>query len=128
VINEIAKLNSAIKATFVAAELNNQASVREAVSVIRATVNKDRCVVINCAGIMAVKEYKKTAEGIELQFATNHIGHFLLTNLFMDKILAAGKGARIVNFSINGTQSRRCGLTTTISRYVRESFSVPEGI
>lgn len=51
---------------------------------------------------MAVKDYTTTAEGIELQFGANHIGHFLLTSLLMPKILAAGKGARIVNVSSFG--------------------------
>ena len=43
--------------------------------------------------------YSKTVDGIECQFGTNHVGHFLLTNLIMPKILAAGPGARIVNLS-----------------------------
>jgi NAD(P)-dependent dehydrogenase (short-subunit alcohol dehydrogenase family) len=51
---------------------------------------------------MAVKDYTTTADGIELQFGANHIGHFLLTNLLMDKILAAGKGARVINVSSFG--------------------------
>ena len=55
--------------------------------------------------VMAVKEYKKSKDGIEMQFAANHIGHFLLTNLLMPKILAAGKGARIVNVSSFGYMS-----------------------
>ncbi|GAB2296829.1 Short-chain dehydrogenase TIC 32, chloroplastic [Dionaea muscipula] len=38
---------------------------------------------INNAGIMAAP-YKLSKDGIELQFATNHIGHFLLTNLLLD--------------------------------------------
>ena len=46
---------------------------------------------------MAIKKYTTTIEGIETQFGTNHIGHFLLTKLLMPKILAAGKGARIIN-------------------------------
>ena len=43
--------------------------------------------------------YSKTVDGIECQFGTNHVGHFLLTNLIMPKILVAGLGARIVNVS-----------------------------
>ena len=43
--------------------------------------------------------FSKTVDGIESQFGTNHIGHFLLTNLIMPKILAASPGARIVNVS-----------------------------
>lgn len=51
---------------------------------------------------MAIPDFETTEEGIELQFGINHVGHFLLTNLLMPKILAAGRGARIVNVSSNG--------------------------
>ena len=40
----------------------------------------------------------RTADGYELQFATNHLGHFLLTNLLVPA-LKAGAPARIVNVS-----------------------------
>ncbi len=61
-------------------------------------------ILINNAGVMAIKDFKKSEDGMEMQFATNHIGHFLLTNLLMGKILKAGeeKGARIVNVSSGG--------------------------
>lgn len=42
-------------------------------------------VLINNAGIL-VYSGKRNSEGIELQFATNHLGHFLLTNLLLDKM------------------------------------------
>jgi NAD(P)-dependent dehydrogenase (short-subunit alcohol dehydrogenase family) len=51
---------------------------------------------------MAPKDYKTTAEGIEMQFGVNHIGHFLLTYLLMEKILTAKSGARIINLSSFG--------------------------
>lgn len=51
---------------------------------------------------MAIKDYTTTVDGIETQFAVNHVGHFLLTNLLMDSIIAAGPGARIVNVSSFG--------------------------
>jgi NAD(P)-dependent dehydrogenase (short-subunit alcohol dehydrogenase family) len=56
---------------------------------------------------MAIKGYTTTTDGIEMQFGVNHIGHFLLTNLLMDKLFAAGKGARIINVSSGGYISGR---------------------
>ncbi|KAH7434607.1 hypothetical protein KP509_06G025800 [Ceratopteris richardii] len=59
-------------------------------------------ILINNAGVMACP-YELSADGIEMQFATNHIGHFLLTKLLLDKMkqtaLASGIEGRIVNVS-----------------------------
>lgn len=49
----------------------------------------------NNAGVMATPE-SKTADGFELQFGTNHLGHFYLTYLVLPALLKADK-ARIVN-------------------------------
>jgi NAD(P)-dependent dehydrogenase (short-subunit alcohol dehydrogenase family) len=54
-------------------------------------------VLINNAGMMPAK-YKRTDEGFEICWATNYLSMFLLTNLLMDKLLAAGE-ARIINVS-----------------------------
>jgi NAD(P)-dependent dehydrogenase (short-subunit alcohol dehydrogenase family) len=58
---------------------------------------------INNAGVMACP-YGETADGLEMQFGTNHIGHFLMTNLLMPAILKGGEsgGGRIVNLSSRG--------------------------
>lgn len=47
---------------------------------------------------------QKTAEGFEMQFGVNHLGHFLLTNLLLPSLQAAEK-PRIVNVSSNGHYS-----------------------
>ncbi len=54
-------------------------------------------VLVNNAGIMAIP-YNKTTDGFEMHFGTNHLGHFALTGLLFDLLLAA-KQARIVNVS-----------------------------
>ena len=53
-------------------------------------------VLINNAGVM-VPPLSRTAEGFELQFGTNHLGHFALTNLLLERI-----GDRVVTVSSNG--------------------------
>ena len=57
---------------------------------------------INNAGVMALP-YRKTADGVggsqfEMQFGTNHLGHFALTGLLLELLLAAGQ-ARVVTVS-----------------------------
>lgn len=41
------------------------------------------------AGVMALPNLQLTEDGLEAHFGTNHIGHFLLANLIMPKVLAA---------------------------------------
>ncbi|KAF2084639.1 short-chain dehydrogenase [Saccharata proteae CBS 121410] len=82
-------------------DLSSPAQIRQAAAeVIKYEESID--VLVNNAGIMAVPTYQIASEtGIELQFACNHIGHFLFTNLIMDKILSS-KHPRIVNVSSDG--------------------------
>jgi len=54
-------------------------------------------ILINNAGIMAIP-FSESVDGYELQFATNHLGHFLLTNLLMEN-LKQGKQSRVINVS-----------------------------
>jgi NAD(P)-dependent dehydrogenase (short-subunit alcohol dehydrogenase family) len=58
---------------------------------------------INNAGVM-MPPYSKTADGFELQFGTNHLGHFVLTGLLMDLILNTGN-SRVVNVSSSSHKS-----------------------
>src|SRR3954447_12693161 len=59
-------------------------------------------IMINNAGIMALPDLRLTPEGWELQFATNHLGHFALAVGLHDSLAAAPAGARIVSLSSRG--------------------------
>ncbi len=61
---------------------------------------------INNAGVM-MPPYSKTKDGFELQFGTNHLGHFALTGLLLD-LLRETPGSRIVN--VSSTAHRRGNL------------------
>ncbi|KAK6359977.1 hypothetical protein TWF696_001098 [Orbilia brochopaga] len=88
-------------------DLSSIASVRKAAAEFLATP-EPLDILINNAGVMAPPTRLVSADNIEIQFATNHIGHFLFTNLIMPKLLAAAaanptKGAtRIINVSSFG--------------------------
>jgi NAD(P)-dependent dehydrogenase (short-subunit alcohol dehydrogenase family) len=56
---------------------------------------------INNAGVMALQELTLTQDGWELQFATNHLGHFALAVGLHDALAAAGD-ARVVSLSSRG--------------------------
>ncbi|KIN00647.1 hypothetical protein OIDMADRAFT_29732 [Oidiodendron maius Zn] len=103
VIEEITNRNPAISVYFVGIDFLDNGSVREAAENIRAITDKID-VLINNAGIMAVRNYGLSKDGIESQFAANYVGHFLLTNLLIKEILAAGNRASIVNVSSLGYQ------------------------
>ena len=55
-------------------------------------------VLVNNAGVMALP-YRKTTDGFEMQFGTNHLGHFALTGLLLDRLSGTGGPARVVNVS-----------------------------
>ena len=56
-------------------------------------------ILVNNAGIMATPELR-TKEGWELQFATNHLGHFALTTELHDALQAAGQSRVVVVSSV----------------------------
>lgn len=79
-----------------ALNLADLSSVRSFAQEYRAN-HKKLDILINNAGVMATP-YRKSADGFEMQFATNHLGHFALTGLLLDLVLDAENG-RIVTIS-----------------------------
>lgn len=65
-------------------------------------------VLVNNAGVMGL-DRATTAQGWELQFGTNHLGHFVLTGSMLDALRRAG-GARVVTVSSLGHRVGRLDL------------------
>ncbi|PQE25150.1 short-chain dehydrogenase protein [Rutstroemia sp. NJR-2017a BVV2] len=95
VIESIKNINPSIEVAFVEIDLLSNKSVRQAAEKIKRLTDKIH-VLINNAGVMAVRNCTTSVDGVESQFAANYLGHFLLTNLLGKEILAAAsEGARI---------------------------------
>src|SRR6187401_3589788 len=85
-------------------DLTSLASVRDAADHLKAD-HESIDLLINNAGVMFTPK-STTKDGFELQFGTNHLGHFALTNLLLDRVLAA-PGSRIVTVSSVGHRFAR---------------------
>ncbi|WP_035856844.1 oxidoreductase [Cryptosporangium arvum] len=70
----------------------------DSVRAFAAATPDDVDLLVNNAGIMHVPSRHTTAQGFELQFGTNHLGHFALTGLLLPR-LRDREGARVVTVS-----------------------------
>ncbi len=91
---QIAASASGAKVEVMELDLSNLASVRGFSDAFHLQ-HQALHVLCNNAGVMAIP-YRQTADGFEMQFGTNHLGHFALTGLLLDRLLATD-GARVVN-------------------------------
>ena len=81
-------------------DLSSLDSVRKAADELRAAYPRID-LLINNAGVMYVPSRETTKDGFEMQFGTNHLGHFALTGLLLDNILPV-EGSRVVTVSSVG--------------------------
>ncbi|GMI76484.1 hypothetical protein like AT4G23420 [Hibiscus trionum] len=97
----IVKRNPDAKIDAMELDLSSMASVRKFAADFVST-GLPLNILVNNAGIMATP-FKLSKDGIELQFATNHVGHFLLTHLLLETMKKTAHGSktegRIVNVS-----------------------------
>jgi NAD(P)-dependent dehydrogenase (short-subunit alcohol dehydrogenase family) len=85
-------------------DLANLSSIRSFADRIRAG-NENIDLLINNAGVMAAP-YRKTADGFELQFGTNHLGHFALTGLLLP-LMYGQPDSRVVTVASNNHKGGR---------------------
>jgi NAD(P)-dependent dehydrogenase (short-subunit alcohol dehydrogenase family) len=81
-------------------DLTSLDSVRKAADELRAAHPRID-LLINNAGVMYVPTRETTKDGFEMQFGTNHLGHFALTGLLLENILPVD-GSRVVTVSSVG--------------------------
>jgi NAD(P)-dependent dehydrogenase (short-subunit alcohol dehydrogenase family) len=99
VARELRQSTNNSRAIVLPLDLSSYASIRQAANQFLERWSALH-ILINNAGVMATP-FKKTEEGFELQFGTNHLGHFLLSQLLLPALLAAAP-ARVVVLSSNG--------------------------
>ena len=75
-------------------DLASQASVREFAARFEGPLD----LLVNNAGVMTPPRYRETEDGHELQFGTNHLGHFALTARLLPRLLEAS-APRVVTVS-----------------------------
>jgi NAD(P)-dependent dehydrogenase (short-subunit alcohol dehydrogenase family) len=105
-VDDIRTTAPAARLDLVALDLTSLAGVRAAAAAVAETVERVD-VLVNNAGVMATP-FGRTADGHELQFGTNHLGHFALTAGLLPLLRAAAAtagGARVVNVTSAGHRS-----------------------
>ena len=88
-----------------ALDLSSLASVRTFAAEFSAKFER-LDLLINNAGVMALPKRFETEDGFEMQFGTNHLGHFALTGLLYD-LLTKTPDSRVVNVSSGAHQAGR---------------------
>ncbi|OBI82387.1 SDR family NAD(P)-dependent oxidoreductase [Mycobacterium sp. E740] len=99
-IERIEKASPGAAVTLAELDLSSLDSVRRAADELRAAHPRID-LLINNAGVMYVPNRETTADGFEMQFGTNHLGHFALTGLLLDHLLPVA-GSRVVTVSSFG--------------------------
>lgn len=95
----LADATPGVRAEFLRLDLSSLASIREAAAELRDR-HAEIDLLVNNAGVMWTPR-STTADGFELQFGTNHLGHFAFTGLVLDRLLPV-VGSRVVTVSSMG--------------------------
>lgn len=94
---ELKEVTKNEKIDYIVLELSSLRSVKSAAEDFIAR-NLPLNILLNNAGVMAIPEFTLSEDSIEMQWATNHLGHFYFTSLLMD-VIEKTPGSRVVNVS-----------------------------
>ncbi|MEU8074911.1 SDR family NAD(P)-dependent oxidoreductase [Catellatospora citrea] len=97
--NRLTASTPGARVEFLRLDLSSLASIREAAAELRGR-HPEIDLLVNNAGVMWTPP-STTADGFELQFGTNHLGHFAFTGLVLDRLLPV-VGSRVVTVSSMG--------------------------
>lgn len=95
--SEIRNINPKAKLDLLELDLASLESVRKFADDFSTKYNQ-LDILANNAGVMALPEHHKTANDFEMQFGTNHLGHYALTGLLLP-LIKKTPGARVVTVS-----------------------------
>ena len=99
-VERLKKASPAANVTLQELDLSSLDSVRKAAEEMR-SAHPRIDLLVNNAGVMYVPTREATQDGFEMQFGTNHVGHFALTGLLLDNMVGVD-GARVVTVSSVG--------------------------
>ena len=98
-INKIKKKYDYALIDHIEVDLSNLSTIKDFTDSFKKKYKK-LDILINNAGVMKTP-FKQTIDGFELQFATNHLGHFALTGRLLDLLISTPQ-SRIVTLSSGG--------------------------
>lgn len=122
VLEGIAALEGPGSARFVALDLADLASVRRCAEDVLA-LDLPLHVLVNNAGVAGQRG--RTVDGFELAFGINHLGHFLLTELLLDRLRASAPARVVAVASVGHRQARGIDFDA-VQRPTRSFTGLPE--
>ena len=120
-LNRIKQATGNSSVELMLADLSAQAQVRQLAQQFKRKYQR-LDVLVNNAGAVFTKR-QESVDGIEMTFALNHLGYFLLTNLLLDRLKVEDTPARIVNVSSAAHQRARMNFEDLQSRQGYDGWS-----
>jgi NAD(P)-dependent dehydrogenase (short-subunit alcohol dehydrogenase family) len=130
VIDKLLATHAGSNCRYLHLDLSSLASVRVAAQEILDDPDVSQIDVVICnAGVMFIPNHETSVDGYEMQFATNHLGHFLFVSLILTKLKAAAANSptgavRVVNLSSAGAQFSPIRFSDP--NFTRDQMHLPE--